>query len=103
MKYKGYIRGDVIIEATPLSAPDGTAVDIFIPSVEADNNKGQEKRSVAEKTFGMIRSDPQAIVARIFADYRPVYCPPFAPHAPAQNPIEDLCCKARTSCGRISS
>jgi len=42
MRYKGYVNGDVIILANPLSVPDGTEVEIFIPSVNADKYKGPD-------------------------------------------------------------
>ena len=68
MRYKGYVKGDVIILATPLSVPDGTEVEIVIPSVNAGMHKEQEKLSVAEATFGMIRSDPALVRAVLEAD-----------------------------------
>ena len=68
MRYKGYVKGDVIILANPLSVPDGTEVEIFIPSVNVAKHKGQEKRSVAEATFGMIRSDPTLVRVVLEAD-----------------------------------
>jgi len=61
MRYKGYVKGDVVILQEPLSVPDGTEVEIFIPSAEADSRTGQEKLSVAQQTFGMIRSDPDLV------------------------------------------
>ena len=57
MRYKGYVKGDVVILQEPLFVPDGTEVEIFIPSAEADSRTEQEKLSVAQQTFGMIRSD----------------------------------------------
>jgi hypothetical protein len=68
MRYKGYVKGGVIILANPLSVPDGTEVEIFIPSVNVAKHKGQEKRSVAEATFGMIRSDPTLVRVVLEAD-----------------------------------
>jgi hypothetical protein len=68
MKYKGYVKGDVIILKTPLSVPDGTEVDIFIPSAQEERRKGREKLSVAEETFGMIRSDPALVRAVLEED-----------------------------------
>jgi len=61
MRYKGYVKGDVVILQEPLSVPDGTEVEIFIPSAEADSHTEQEKLSVAQQTFGMIRSDPTLV------------------------------------------
>ena len=61
MRYKGYVKGDVVILQEPLSVPDGTEVEIFIPSAEADSRPGQEKLSVAQQTFGMMRSDPTLV------------------------------------------
>jgi hypothetical protein len=43
-------------------------VEIFIPSVNVDKDKGQEKRGVAEATFGMIRSDPTLVRVVLEAD-----------------------------------
>jgi hypothetical protein len=68
MRYKGYVKGDVIILEHPLSVPDGTEVDIFIPSVQEKRRKGQEERSAAEETFGMIRSDPALVRAVLEED-----------------------------------
>jgi hypothetical protein len=68
MRYKGYVKGDVIILANPLSVPDGTEVEIFIPSVNADKHKGQEKLSVAQQTFGIIRADPALVRAVLEED-----------------------------------
>jgi hypothetical protein len=59
MKYKGYVKGDVVILKTPLSVPDGTEVDIFIAA--APEKGHQEKRSIAEETFGMIQSGPALV------------------------------------------
>jgi hypothetical protein len=61
MRYKGYVKGDIVILKTPLSVPDGTEVDIFIPSAQEERSKGPEQLSIAEKTFGMIRSDPALV------------------------------------------
>jgi hypothetical protein len=40
--------------------PDGTEVEIFIPPAKEER---QEKLSVAQETFGMIRSDPALVRA----------------------------------------
>jgi len=57
MRYKGYIKGDVVILKNPLLVPDGTEVEIIIPSAKEERREGQAKLSVAEETFGLIRSD----------------------------------------------
>jgi hypothetical protein len=67
MKYKGYVKGDVVILKTPLSVPDGTEVDIFIAEGPEEGRQEQDKQSVAETTFGMIRSDP-ALVQAVLAE-----------------------------------
>jgi hypothetical protein len=61
MRYKGYVKGDVVILKNRLSVPDGTEVEIFIPSAKGEKREGQAKLSVAEETFGMIRSDPALV------------------------------------------
>jgi len=61
MKYKGYVKGNVVILKTPLSVPDGTEVDIFIAATSEQGRQEEEKQSVAEATFGMIRSDPDLV------------------------------------------
>jgi hypothetical protein len=61
MKYKGYVKGKVIILKHPVSVPDGTEVDILIPSADEERRKEQEKPRVAKETFGMIRSDPSLV------------------------------------------
>ena len=61
MRYKGYVKGDVIILKEPLSVPDGTEVEIFIPSAKSERRKEQAKLSVAQQTFGMIQSDPALV------------------------------------------
>ena len=68
MKYKGYVKGDVVILKTPLSVPDGTEVDIFIAATPEERRQEQEKRSVAEETFGIIRSDPALVRAVLEED-----------------------------------
>jgi hypothetical protein len=67
MKYKGYVKGDVVILKTPLSVPDGTEVDIFIAGGPEEGRQKQDKQSVAETTFGMIRSD-RALVQAVLAE-----------------------------------
>ena len=61
-------KGDVVILQAPLSVPDGTEVEIFIPSAQAERRKGQEKWSVAQETFGMIHSDPALVRAVLEED-----------------------------------
>ena len=68
MRYKGYVKGDVIILKNPLSVPDGTEVEIFIPSDREERPEGQEKLSVAQETFGMIRSDAALVRAVLEED-----------------------------------
>jgi hypothetical protein len=61
MKYKGYVKGDVVILKTPLSVPDGTEVDIFITAALEEERQEPQKQSVAETTFGMIQCDPDLV------------------------------------------
>ena len=68
MRYKGYVKGDVVILKNPLSVPDGTEVEIFIPSAKEEKSEEQEKLSVAQETFGMIRSDPNLVRAVLEED-----------------------------------
>lgn len=68
MKYKGYVKGGIIILKTPLPVPDGTEVDIFIAGALEEGRQEQEKQSVAETTFGMIRSDPTLVRAVLEED-----------------------------------
>ncbi|ETW95359.1 MAG: hypothetical protein ETSY2_48255 [Candidatus Entotheonella gemina] len=63
MKYKGYVKGDVVILKESLSVPDGTEVEILVPPAAVKRYKGQEKLSVAQETFGMMRSDPKLVRA----------------------------------------
>ena len=67
MRYKGYVKGGAVVLQAPLSVPDGTEVEIFIPSAKAERHKGQEKLSVAQETFGMIRAD-SALVRAVLAE-----------------------------------
>jgi hypothetical protein len=50
MRYTGSVKGDIIILHHPVSVPEGTEVDIFIPSVQEERRRGQEKWSVAKET-----------------------------------------------------
>jgi hypothetical protein len=68
MRYTGSVKGEVIILQHPVSVPDGAEVDIFIPSVQEERRRGQEKRSVAKETFGMIRADPALVRAVLEED-----------------------------------
>ena len=68
MRYKGYVKGNVIILQHPLSVPDGAEVDIFIPSVQEERRRGQEQRSVAKETFGVIHADPALVPAVLEED-----------------------------------
>ncbi len=68
MRYKGYVKGGVVILEKPLSVPDGTEVEISLLPVKKEKAKRQEKLSVAEETFGMIRSDPALVRAVLRED-----------------------------------
>jgi hypothetical protein len=43
-------------------------VEICIPSDKADSRRGQETLSVAQQTFGMMRSDPALVRAVLEED-----------------------------------
>ena len=45
MKYKGYVKGSVVILKTPLSVPDGTEVDVFISSRQGQRSHSYSGRS----------------------------------------------------------
>ena len=68
MKYKGYVKGDVVVLQEPLSVLDGTEVEIVIPSAKKEGRKEQEKLSVAQQTFGMIHADPALVRAVLEED-----------------------------------
>jgi hypothetical protein len=68
MKYRGYVKGDVVILKTPLSVPDGTEVDIFIASSLEEGCQESPKPSVAETTFGMIPCDSDLVRAILEED-----------------------------------
>lgn len=57
MGYKGYVQGDIVILAEPLPVPNGTEVDISIPSTKGRRNTGRKKPSVVSETFGLIPAD----------------------------------------------
>ena len=63
MKYKGYVKGNVVILKQPLPVPDGTEVEIFMPPAKEEKNTHRTKSSVAQETFGMMRSDPALVRA----------------------------------------
>ena len=67
MKYKGYVKGDVVVLQEPLSVPDGTEVEIVILSAKKEGRKEQDKLSVAQQSFGMMRADP-ALVRAVLAE-----------------------------------
>ncbi len=67
MRYKGYVKGDVVVLQESLSVPDGTEVEIFIPSAKKEGRKEQDKLRVAQQTFGMMRADP-ALVRAVLAE-----------------------------------
>jgi hypothetical protein len=68
MKYKGYVKGDVVILKEPLPVPDGTEVDIIMPPAKEENNTERAKSSVAQETFGMMRCDPALVRAVLEED-----------------------------------
>jgi hypothetical protein len=68
VKYKGYVKGDVVVLQEPLSVPDGTEVEIVIPSAKKEGRKGQDTLSVAQQTFGMMRADPALVRAVLEED-----------------------------------
>ena len=57
MKYTGSVKGDVVILKEPLPVPDGTEVEIVMPPAKTGKNADRAKSSVAQETFGMMRSD----------------------------------------------
>ena len=67
MRYKGYVKGDVVVLQERLSVPDGTEVEIFILSAKKEGRKEQETLSVAQQSFGMMRADP-ALVRAVLAE-----------------------------------
>ena len=67
MRYKGYVKGAVVVLQEPLSVPDGTEVEIFILSAKKEGRKEQDKLSVAQQSFGMMRADP-ALVRAVLAE-----------------------------------
>ena len=67
MRYKGYVKGDVVVLQEPLSVPDGTEVEIVILSAKKEGRKEPDKLSVAQQSFGMIRADP-ALVRAVLAE-----------------------------------
>jgi hypothetical protein len=67
MRYKGYVKGDVVVLQEPLSVPDGTEVAIFILSAKKEGRKEQDTLSVAQQSFGMMRADP-ALVRAVLAE-----------------------------------
>ena len=67
MRYKGYVKGDVVVLQEPLSVPDGTEVEIFILSAKKEGRKEQDTLSVAQQSFGMMRADP-ALVRAVLAE-----------------------------------
>ena len=68
MRYKGYVKGNAVVLQEPLSVPDGTEVEIVIPSAKKEGRTGQEKLSVAQQTFGMMRADPTLVRAVLEED-----------------------------------
>jgi hypothetical protein len=68
MKYTGYVKGEVVILKEPLPVPDGTEVEISMPSAKEGSNAEREKSSVAQATFGMMRADPALVRAVLEED-----------------------------------
>jgi len=63
MKYTGYVKGDVVILKEPLPVPDGTEVEIILPPAKEGKKTERARSSVAQETFGMMRSDPALVRA----------------------------------------
>jgi len=62
MEYKGHTQGSIVILAKPLPVPDGTGVEILIPSRPRSRMRKVGKRqSVAAETFNLIPSDPAPV------------------------------------------
>lgn len=61
MHSKGYVKGNSIILHHAVAVPDGTEVEVVIPSVPDAVPPGPVPRSVAETTFGMLRADPSLV------------------------------------------
>jgi hypothetical protein len=68
MGYTGYVKGDVIILKEPLPVPDGTEVEILMPSAKDAKGTGRRKPSIVQATFGMMRSDPAIVRAVLEED-----------------------------------
>jgi hypothetical protein len=59
METKGYIQGNVVILTKPLPVPDGTEVEVIVPSkVRSRRPTGRKQPKVALETFGLIPADP---------------------------------------------
>jgi hypothetical protein len=68
MKYKGYVKGDVVILKELLPVPDGTEVEIVMLPAKEGKNAERARSSVAQETFGMMRSDPTLVRAVLEED-----------------------------------
>jgi hypothetical protein len=68
MKYKGYVKGDVVILKESLPVPDGTEVEIVMPPAKEGKNTERAKSSVTQETFGMMRCDPALVRAVLEED-----------------------------------
>jgi hypothetical protein len=68
MKYKGYVKGDMVILKEPLPVPDGTEVEIVLLPAKEGKNTERARSSVAQETFGMMRSDPTLVRAVLEED-----------------------------------
>jgi hypothetical protein len=58
----------VVILKQPLPVPDGTEVEIFMSPAKQGRNADRAKSSVAQETFGMMRSDPALVRAVLEED-----------------------------------
>ncbi|HEV8711424.1 MAG TPA: hypothetical protein VGX03_01180 [Candidatus Binatia bacterium] len=58
MGYKGHTQGNVIVLTKPLPVPDGTEVQIILPTeAKPQVKKRRKKPSVVMETFGLIPAD----------------------------------------------
>jgi len=70
MEYKGYTQGNVVVLAKPLPVPDGTEVEIFVPTKAKPRSKKRRKKpSVAMETFGLIPADPATVRKVLLEDF----------------------------------
>jgi hypothetical protein len=68
MEVKGYTQGNIVILTKPLPVPDGTEVEVFVPSkTQSQGPRGRKQAKVALETFGLIPADP-ALVQTVLAE-----------------------------------